>query len=187
MLPQDDDDDDDSNACLSVFRSIVSLSVHTHLPVCLSRLHMSTDEAINCILIVREVDFALGPFAFNWERYHYACEFTQPIFIDYESVFMRRPRIETDLIAFLRPFRWEVRAESKEVLCVGKGKFIFVILYLCLLSKGVAMSSGRRRPHLVRVGSVPSPDTKQTRQTRGGQPQKEVAFGMGCADAGQSK
>lgn len=55
-----------------------------------------------------EVDFALGPFAFNWERYHYACEFTQPIFIDYESVFMRRPRIETDYFAFVRPFRWEV-------------------------------------------------------------------------------
>ncbi|XP_069988482.1 glutamate receptor ionotropic, delta-2-like [Penaeus vannamei] len=55
-----------------------------------------------------EVDFALGPFAFNWERYHYACEFTQPIFIDYESVFMRRPRVETDLFAFVRPFTWQV-------------------------------------------------------------------------------
>ncbi|XP_063590281.1 glutamate receptor ionotropic, delta-2-like [Penaeus indicus] len=55
-----------------------------------------------------EVDFALGPFAFNWERYHFACEFTQPIFIDYESVFMRRPRVETDLFAFVRPFTWQV-------------------------------------------------------------------------------
>ncbi|XP_066973933.1 glutamate receptor ionotropic, delta-2-like isoform X2 [Macrobrachium rosenbergii] len=56
----------------------------------------------------REVDFALGPFAFNWERYHYACEFTQPIFVDYESVFMRRPRVETDLFAFIKPFTWQV-------------------------------------------------------------------------------
>ncbi|XP_042205542.1 probable glutamate receptor [Homarus americanus] len=55
-----------------------------------------------------EVDFALGPFAFNWERYHYACQFSQPIFIDYESVFMRRPRLETDLFAFVRPFQWQV-------------------------------------------------------------------------------
>lgn len=70
----------------------------------------------DCLSLVREVDFALGPFAFNWERYHYACEFTQPIFIDYESVFMRRPRIETDYFAFVRPFRWEVRWE---VLCNG--------------------------------------------------------------------
>lgn len=63
------------------------------------------------------MDFALGPFAFNWERYHYACEFTQPIFIDYESVFMRRPRIETDFFAFVRPFRWEVRVMRREVHC----------------------------------------------------------------------
>ncbi|XP_069937680.1 glutamate receptor ionotropic, kainate 5-like [Cherax quadricarinatus] len=55
-----------------------------------------------------EVDFALGPFAFNWERYHYACEFSQPIFMDYESVFMRRAGLETDLFAFSRPFQWQV-------------------------------------------------------------------------------
>ncbi|KAK3889539.1 hypothetical protein Pcinc_006511 [Petrolisthes cinctipes] len=55
-----------------------------------------------------EVDFALGPFAFNWERYHYACEFTQPIFVDYASVFMQRPRVQTDLMAFIRPFQWQV-------------------------------------------------------------------------------
>ncbi|XP_076038813.1 glutamate receptor ionotropic, delta-1-like [Oratosquilla oratoria] len=52
----------------------------------------------------REVDFALGPFAVNWERFHHACDFTQPIYVDYEGVFMRRPRIEIDLFAFVRPF-----------------------------------------------------------------------------------
>ncbi|XP_071529502.1 glutamate receptor ionotropic, delta-1-like [Panulirus ornatus] len=56
----------------------------------------------------REVDLALGPFAFNWERYHFACEFTQPIFVDYESVFMQRPGLETDLLALVRPFQWQV-------------------------------------------------------------------------------
>ncbi|XP_063867890.1 glutamate receptor ionotropic, delta-2-like isoform X2 [Scylla paramamosain] len=98
-----------------------------------------------------EVDFALGPFAFNWERYHYACEFTQPIFIDYESVFMRRPRIETDLFAFVRPFTWEVW------LCLlGALALIWLALVLLLHLTPSAQGEQRetrntRRSHLVWV------------------------------------
>ncbi|CAL4135189.1 unnamed protein product, partial [Meganyctiphanes norvegica] len=55
----------------------------------------------------REVDLALGPFAFNWERHHFACEFTQPVFIDYESVFVRRQRIESDLAGLIKPYTWQ--------------------------------------------------------------------------------
>nr|XP_053642978.1 glutamate receptor 4-like [Cherax quadricarinatus] len=55
-----------------------------------------------------EVDFALGPFTINWERYHYCCQFSQPIFMDYTSVFIRRSGLQTDLFAFSRPFQWQV-------------------------------------------------------------------------------
>ncbi|XP_068241192.1 ionotropic receptor 93a-like [Palaemon carinicauda] len=45
--------------------------------------------------------------------------------MDYESVFMRRPRVETDLFAFIKPFTWQVW------LCI-LGAIVFTWLTLVL-------------------------------------------------------
>ncbi|CAL4062684.1 unnamed protein product, partial [Meganyctiphanes norvegica] len=55
----------------------------------------------------REVDMALGPFALEWERYHYACEFSHCVFTDFVGLLLKRPKVETDIMAFVKPFHWQ--------------------------------------------------------------------------------
>ncbi|XP_066949352.1 probable glutamate receptor [Macrobrachium rosenbergii] len=55
----------------------------------------------------REVDMALGPFSITYLR-SLIIDFSIPVYIDNEGIFLPRPTLERDLTGFAKPFSWQV-------------------------------------------------------------------------------
>ncbi|XP_076069323.1 glutamate receptor-like [Oratosquilla oratoria] len=54
-----------------------------------------------------DVEFALGPFGVTHQR-ETACDFTTPVFVDDVSIMVIRPRLESDMAGFIKPFTLDV-------------------------------------------------------------------------------
>ncbi|XP_045611424.1 glutamate receptor ionotropic, delta-2 [Procambarus clarkii] len=54
-----------------------------------------------------EVDVALGPFVITYRRSQVA-DFSMPLYFESWGIFLPRPRLESDLAGFLKPFTWQV-------------------------------------------------------------------------------
>lgn len=52
---------------------------------------------------------AIAPFFVTPQR-ESVCDFTVPVFSDYQAILMQRPRLQSDVTGFVKPFSAEVRA-----------------------------------------------------------------------------
>lgn len=60
----------------------------------------------------QEAELAIAPFFVTPQR-ESVCDFTVPVFSDYQAILMQRPRLQSDVAGFVKPFTLEVRAMGR--------------------------------------------------------------------------